>query len=80
MDLVTILFAVLALALVTAMAAGQFRVAYRAINDGKAGFGRFTYKRTEKPLSFWIAVFVEWLGFSLAFVYLLALVAGLLFS
>ena len=80
MDLVTTLFAILALALLIAMAAGQFRVAYRAINHGEAGIGRFTYKRIEKPRGFWMAVVLEWLGFGLAFVYLLALVAGLLFS
>ena len=62
MDLVTILFAILGLALLIAMAAGQFRVAYRAINYGKAGIGRFTYKRAEKPRGFWMAVVLEWLG------------------
>lgn len=74
-----VLFAGLALALILAMVAGQFRVAYRAINDGKAGIGRFTYARTESPLGFWVMAALECLGCAVAVAYLLALIATLLF-
>jgi hypothetical protein len=78
--MVMILFTALAFVLLIAMAAGQFRVAYRAINHGKAGFGRFIYKRADAPRAFWIAVVAEWLGFALIFVYGLLLVTKALFE
>jgi hypothetical protein len=73
-----VLFTALGLALVIAMAAGQFRVAYRAINHGKAGLGKFTYSRSERPFAFWTVLVIEWLGFALIFAYLLALMSALL--
>ena len=76
----TILFVILAFALLLAMAGGQLRVAYRAIHHGKAGVGRFTYRRVEAPLQFWLMAVAEWLGFALLFVYGLALVTRGLFG
>ena len=76
----TVLFTVLALALLLAMAAGQFRVAYRAINLGEAGFGRFTYKRADAPRAFLLVAVAEWLGFALVFVYGLLVVTKVLFE
>ena len=73
------IFVSLALALVLAMAAGQFRVAYRAVKHGKVGIGRFTYTRAVSPLGFWVMAALEWLGFGVVFVYLLAFVTRLLF-
>lgn len=76
----TILFTILALALLLAMAAGQFRVAYRAISLGEAGFGQFTYKRADEPRVFFLAAIAEWLGFALVFVYGLLVVTKAVFE
>ena len=78
MNLAITLFTVLAFAILIAMAVGQYRVAYRAINHGKAGFRRFTYIRAEAPIKFWAMVVLEWIGFAVIFAYLLALIAAVL--
>lgn len=76
----TILFAIIALVLLLAMACGQLRVAYRAINHEKVGYGRFTYKRSEAPLGFWIMAAAEWLGYYLMFALLFAVLTAVLLS
>ncbi|EDL49264.1 hypothetical protein [Erythrobacter sp. SD-21] len=74
-----VIFTLLAFAIVISMVVGQFRIAKEALQERKAGIGRFTYSIDEAPLSFWGVLILEWVGLIIVFAYLLALIVGVLF-
>lgn len=73
-----VLYIFLAFAIVIAMAAGQFRIASRALHERKAGMGRFTYSFEDSPKAFIVVLILEWVGLVVVFAYLLALIVGVL--
>jgi len=72
------LLALLYLAVIAALCAGQVKVIRKAMQQRQAGLGRFTYELSVQPLGFWTILTLEIVGLAVVIAYLFGAVGAIL--